>query len=180
MHTVVMDAEMMRRALTRIAHEIIERHRGQCVFVGVRTRGVDLARRTAAIIARSEGIVIPVCALDVRMYRDDIAGQAQEVPRTSAGHLSLLLPIKDQTVMVFDDVLYTGRTVRAALDAIIAHGRPQAIQLSVLIDRGHRELPIRADFVGKNIPTAKTDAVEVCVQEVDGIDEVRVIKGVGS
>ncbi len=178
MHTVVMDAQMMRRALTRIAHEIMERHRGQCVFVGVRTRGVDLARRVAALIACSEGTDIPVCALDVRMYRDDIAGQAWtgSLPKLPGTHM----PIKDQTVMVFDDVLYTGRTVRAALDAVIAHGRPQAIQLSVLIDRGHRELPIRADFVGKNIPTAKTDIVEVRVQEVDGIDEVRVIKGVGS
>lgn len=167
---VVMDAAMIRRALTRIAHEILERNKGigDCEFVGIRTRGIDLARRVATLIAQSEGVHVCVGELDVTQYRDDIVRQTE--PQTAFSS-----SVTDRTVVLFDDVLYTGRTVRAAMDALVDRGRPLAIQLAVLIDRGHRELPIRADYVGKNIPTSKTELVDVQLHEVDGCDQVRII-----
>ena len=161
----VFDAENLRRALTRIAHEIVERNEGAgaVVLVGMWTRGVMLARRLAALIEGFEGVEIPVGTLDPSFFRDDIGLRAvqplgpTEVP-----------DVHGKTVVLVDDVLYTGRTVRAALDALIDLGRPQSIQLAVLVDRGHRELPIRADYVGKNLPTKALEDVRVALEETDG------------
>ncbi|MDR7482761.1 MAG: bifunctional pyr operon transcriptional regulator/uracil phosphoribosyltransferase PyrR [Armatimonadota bacterium] len=183
----VMDASDMQRALARMAHEILERHRTaeQLVLVGIRTRGVHLAARLAAAIERIEHVQPPVGVLDVTRYRDDRpqggpAGgtRAAEVPRASAsGQTSGALkppgfPVDARHVVLVDDVLYTGRTARAALDALVDRGRPATVQLAVLIDRGHRELPIRADYVGKNVPTSRREHVAVRLVEEDGRDEV--------
>jgi pyrimidine operon attenuation protein/uracil phosphoribosyltransferase len=168
----LLDAEAMRRALTRIAHEILERNGGadDLVLVGIKTRGEHLAARLASFIARFEGTRPPVAELDVTPYRDDRgdeAGSAQKPPP---------IAVQGRRVVLVDDVFYTGRTVRAAIDAIIDMGRPSGIQLAVLIDRGHRELPIRADYVGKNIPTSQRERIQVHLQEVDGVDEVLLIR----
>ena len=167
----ILDADELRRALTRIAHEIIERQGGtdDLVLVGVRSRGVPLARRLAALIEQHEGVSLPVGALDITFYRDDLTkvAHAPIVTRTQA-----MPDIAGRTVVLVDDVLYTGRTVRAALDALTDHGRPQAVRLAVVIDRGHRELPIRPDHVGKNLPTARDEIVHVRLVETDGADEV--------
>ncbi|HXF73314.1 MAG TPA: bifunctional pyr operon transcriptional regulator/uracil phosphoribosyltransferase PyrR [Actinomycetota bacterium] len=167
----LMDAAEVRRALTRIAHEIIERNKGagDLVLVGIAARGDDLARRLAAEIERIEGTRVPVGVLDITFYRDDIGlrGEAPEVHETRVE-----ADITGKVVVLVDDVLYTGRTVRAAMDALVDLGRPRAIQLAVLVDRGHRELPIRADFVGKNVPTRRDEQVRVAVAEVDGEDGV--------
>ena len=169
----IIDGEGLRRAITRIAHEIIERNDGakNLVLVGIRTRGVPLAERLAHKIREFEGVEPPVGALDITLYRDDLQMIAHqpvvkgtEVP---AG-------IADRIVVLVDDVLYTGRTVRAALDELIDLGRPKAIQLAVIIDRGHREIPIRADFVGKNVPTSRREVIKVHVSEVDGQDGVSI------
>ena len=169
----------IRRAVTRIAHEILERNRGagRLVLVGIAARGDDLARRLAAEIRRIEDVEVPVGALDITFYRDDIGmrAEAPEVHETRIG-----FDITGTTVVLVDDVLFTGRTIRAAMDALVDFGRPQAIQLAVLVDRGHRELPIRADFVGKNVPTRRDEDVRVHVWEVDGRDEVVVATGVGA
>jgi len=169
----VMDRETMRRTLTRMAHEIVERNGGgaDLCLVGIPRRGVLLAERLAAQIAEAEGARIPVGTLDVTRYRDD---QAVRVPLATGGAPSTRLPfdVTGRRIILVDDVLYTGRTVRAALDALIDRGRPAAIQLAVLVDRGHRELPIRPDFVGKNLPTSSREIVTVRVAEVDGEDEV--------
>jgi pyrimidine operon attenuation protein/uracil phosphoribosyltransferase len=167
---VLMTSDEIRRALTRMAHEIVERNAGVggIVLVGIRTRGVPLARRIGRLIAEYEGVPVPLGDLDVTLYRDDIATRVK-VP---SGPTDLPFDVHAQTVVLVDDVLYTGRSVRAAMDALRDYGRPRAIQLAVLIDRGHRELPIRADFVGKNVPTARTEVVEVMLAEVDGRDEV--------
>jgi pyrimidine operon attenuation protein/uracil phosphoribosyltransferase len=165
----VMDADAVRRAVVRMAHEIVERNRAasQLAIVGVETRGVPLARRLAAAIAQVEGVSVPVGSIDPRPFRDDRpAGTA--APRASP----LPFAVGERTIVLVDDVLYTGRTVRAALDGVIALGRPPAIQLAVLIDRGHRELPIRPDFVGKNLPTSSREHVAVRLVEIDGADEV--------
>jgi pyrimidine operon attenuation protein/uracil phosphoribosyltransferase len=168
----LMDEEAMRRALIRIAHEIIERNQGVkdlCV-VGIRTRGVPLARRLAALIEEIEGREIPCGILDITLYRDDLTTIANQpvVQKTEVP-----FPVAGRTVVLVDDVIYTGRTVRAALDALIDLGRPRAIELAVLIDRGHRELPIRADFVGKNVPTSTREVVAVQLKETDeGVDRV--------
>lgn len=168
----IMSPADIRRAVTRIAHEIVEHNRGadDLVFVGMRTRGVPLAYRLARAIAEFEGEAVPVGSLDVGLYRDDLTErgptvniQPSDLPETAA-----------KRVVLVDDVLFTGRTARAALDALIDYGRPQRIQLAVLVDRGHRELPIRADFVGKNIPTSRADDVQVRLEETDGDEYVRV------
>jgi len=175
---VIMDETGIRRALTRIAHEILEKNKGidDCVFIGIRTRGIFLANRIAERVLEIEGKPVPVSELDITSYRDDRRGpdaaknglRQQEIPGAAA--------IQDKRVILFDDVLYTGRTIRAAMDAIMDLGRPQAIQLAVLIDRGHRELPIRPDYVGKNVPTSKLEVIEVALQEKDGTDNVTIMQ----
>ena len=172
---VVMDGDRMARTLTRIAHEILERNRGieEIALVGIRARGVPLARRLAKTIADISGHEVATGALDITLYRDDVGRHAadhQPVVRST----DIPFSIDDRRILLVDDVLYTGRTIRAALDALVEFGRPRAIQLVVLIDRGHRELPIKADYVGKNIPTSRTQSVQVRLAEVDGRDEVEV------
>ena len=172
----VMDALAIQRALTRIAHEILERNRGveELALVGIRTRGVPLARRLARAIHEINGHEIPTGALDITLYRDDLmrtAVGAQPVIRKT----EIPFSIDDKRILLVDDVLYTGRTIRAALDALIEFGRPRVIQLVVLVDRGHRELPIKADYVGKNLPTSQTQSVQVHLIEVDGRDEVEIV-----
>ena len=171
MSATLLDASDVRRALTRIAHEIIERDKGAAAIalVGIANRGDDLARRLAAEIGRIEGTGVPVGALDITFYRDDI-GMKAEAPEVHETRIDF--DVTGRTVVLVDDVLFTGRTIRAAMDALMDLGRPRKIQLAVLVDRGHRELPIRADFVGKNVPTSRTDDVRVLVSEVDGEDAV--------
>lgn len=168
---VIMDADAMRRAIVRISHEIIERNKGveNVVLVGIRTRGVPIAERLAAAIESIEDVKIPVGMLDITLYRDDLSTLAYN-PIVHGTEIDM--DLNGKVVILVDDVLYTGRTIRAALDAIIDMGRPEAIQLAVLIDRGHRELPIRADFAGKNVPTSRREAINVCLSEQDGMDEV--------
>jgi pyrimidine operon attenuation protein/uracil phosphoribosyltransferase len=170
--TIVLDETAIRRALTRIAHEILEKNKGvsNCSFIGIRTRGIYLARRIADKIAEIEGETVPVGEIDITSYRDDLGGDSVR----GRSRLVDSKLVEGRKVILFDDVLYTGRTVRAAMDALIDGGRPQMIQLAVLIDRGHRELPIRADYVGKNIPTSKLESIEVSLAEVDGKDEVKI------
>lgn len=167
----VLDEAGIDRALTRIAHEILERSEGsqELALVGIRTRGVSLARRIAEKIAAIEGGKVPVGTLDITLYRDDLGILAEQ---PTLRETEIPFPVTGRTVVLVDDVLYTGRTIRAALDAIIDLGRPRQIQLAVLIDRGHRELPIRPDYVGKNLPTARREIVQVLLQEHDGIDRV--------
>jgi pyrimidine operon attenuation protein/uracil phosphoribosyltransferase len=167
----VLDADDVRRALTRIAHEILERDKGAdaLVLVGIANRGDDLARRLATEIERIEGAPVPVGVLDITFYRDDI-GLRAEAPEVHETRIDV--DITGRTVVLVDDVLFTGRTIRAAMDALTDFGRPARIRLAVLVDRGHRELPIRADFVGKNVPTSRGDDVRVLVQELDGDDAV--------
>jgi len=167
----VLGADDLRRALTRIAHEIVERNEGAAdlVLVGIKSRGVPLAHRLAASIDQHEGVRVGVGSLDITYYRDDLTRMAHApIVRRS----DLETDVSGRTVVLVDDVLYTGRTVRAALDALTDHGRPRAVRLAVLVDRGHRELPIRADFVGKNIPTSPAELVHVRLAETDGSDEV--------
>jgi len=171
----VLDKDAIARVLMRIAHEILEKNRGisDLCLVGVRNRGVYLAQRLGECIKRIENEIVPVGSLDITLYRDDLTLIASQpvVHKTEID-----FDITGKTVILVDDVLYTGRTVRAALDALIDFGRPKSIQLAVLIDRGHRELPIRADFAGKNIPTAKNETVEVRLEETDGKEEVVIIE----
>jgi pyrimidine operon attenuation protein / uracil phosphoribosyltransferase len=171
----VLDADRISRSLTRIAHEIIERNRGvdELALVGIRTRGVPLAKRLARILRDITHHDVPTGALDITLYRDDLM-------RTAVGAQPLIrrteipFSIDDRRILLVDDVLYTGRTIRAALDALIEFGRPKAIQLIVLVDRGHRELPIKADYVGKNVPTSLAQSIQVHLTEVDGRDEVEI------
>ena len=169
----VMDADRMARALTRIAHEILERNRGtsELALVGIRTRGVPLARRIAHSLREINGHEVPTGALDITLYRDDLMRQPVG-PQPVVRRTEVPFSIDEKRILLVDDVLYTGRTIRAALDALIDFGRPRAIQLIVLVDRGHRELPIKADYVGKNLPTSPKQSVQVRVQEIDGADEV--------
>jgi pyrimidine operon attenuation protein/uracil phosphoribosyltransferase len=169
---VLLTSREMERVLARIAHEIVEKNKGAegVVLVGMRTRGVPLAQRLAAIIEGFEAIPIPVGALDFGLYRDDIP--PSESKPTNCNHTDIPIGIADRQVVLVDDVLYTGRSIRAAMDALMDLGRPKSIQLAVLIDRGHRELPIRADYVGKNIPSSQEEEIQVQLAEVDGTDRV--------
>ncbi|UIN47710.1 bifunctional pyr operon transcriptional regulator/uracil phosphoribosyltransferase PyrR [Bacillus licheniformis] len=174
---VVLDEQAIRRALTRIAHEMIERNKGMnnCILVGIKTRGIYLAKRLAERIEQIEGNKVTVGELDITLYRDDLSKKtSNEEPLVKGADIPA--DITDQKVIVVDDVLYTGRTVRAAMDALVDVGRPSSIQLAVLVDRGHRELPIRADYIGKNIPTSKAEKVMVQLEEVDGRDLAAIYK----
>ena len=170
---LVMDADRMARALIRMAHEILERNRGldEIALVGIRTRGVPLARRISRSLHEINGDEVPTGALDITLYRDDLMRHPVG-PQPLVRRTEIPFSIDDRKILLVDDVLYTGRTIRAALDALIDFGRPQAIQLVVLVDRGHRELPIKADYVGKNLPTSLNQSVQVHFQEIDGTDEV--------
>jgi pyrimidine operon attenuation protein / uracil phosphoribosyltransferase len=172
---VVMDADRMGRTLTRIAHEIVERNRGvdHLALVGVRTRGVPIATRLASRLKEISGQDVPVGALDITLYRDDLMRNPVG-PQPLVRSTEIPFSIDDRSILLVDDVLYTGRTIRAALDALIDFGRPKSIQLIVLVDRGHRELPIKADYVGKNLPTALSQSVRVQLTEIDGVDQVDV------
>ena len=173
MSAIVMDAARVSRSLTRIAHEIVEHNRqiDALALIGIRARGVPLAARLAAALHDLTGVTVPTGALDITLYRDDVMGHTagtQPVLRST----EIPFSIDDRLILLVDDVLYTGRTIRAALDALIDFGRPRAIQLVALVDRGHRELPIKADYVGKNLPTSLKESVQVRLQEIDGVDEV--------
>jgi pyrimidine operon attenuation protein/uracil phosphoribosyltransferase len=171
----IMDDEGISRALTRVAHEMLERNKGvrDLALIGIRRRGVPLAQRIAARIKEIEGTAVPLGIIDITLYRDDIIRPAQDcVPKTTDVPFS----INDKKVMLIDDVLFTGRTARAALDALMDLGRPQLVQLAVLVDRGHRELPIRADFVGKNVPTSRREVVSVQTLEFDGRNQVVIME----
>ena len=170
----ILDKEGIRRSLTRIAHEIIERNKGtdNLTLVGIRRRGVPLAERLAERIRDFEGRMVPVGTLDITLYRDDLTTLAyQPLVRST----EIPFPVSGKTVVLVDDVIFTGRTIRAALDALIDLGRPRVIQLAVLIDRGHRELPIRADYVGKNVPTSGKEEVSVRLVEIDGEERVVIL-----
>lgn len=173
---LLLDQDEIRRAVTRIAHEIVEANHGteSLVLVGMRTRGYPLAERLAAAIAGFEGSSVPVGSLDIQLYRDDLT---QMGTRTALQPSEIPTDIEGRSVVLVDDVLYTGRSIRAALDALVDYGRPRRVQLAVLVDRGHRELPIRADFVGKNVPTSLSEDVQVRLEEVDGCDEVTLVQG---
>lgn len=170
---VLLDSKGVERALTRISHEIIEKNKGteDIILVGIKRRGYPLAQRIAKVINEIEGGEIPVGSVDITLYRDDLS-KINEQPILK--NTDLGLQIKDKKVILVDDVIYTGRTVRAAIDAVLDNGRPMMIQLAVIVDRGHRELPIRADYVGKNIPTSKNELVSVELIEVDGQDSVKI------
>lgn len=175
----IMDEAAMDRALSRIAHEIIEKNKGTegVALIGIQRRGVPLAKRLATKILEFEGVDIPVGILDITLYRDDLSVLAEHPIIHST---NIPFNINDRVIVMVDDVLYTGRTARAAMDAIIDVGRPKAIQFAVLVDRGHRELPIRADFVGKNLPTSRSEIVDVHVVEIDNIDAVTISERVNS
>ncbi|WP_197064938.1 bifunctional pyr operon transcriptional regulator/uracil phosphoribosyltransferase PyrR [Leptolyngbya sp. KIOST-1] len=171
----ILSAEEMRRTLNRLASEVVE-HGGdlnRLVLLGIHTRGVPLAHLVAQQIQRLEGVALPVGALDITLYRDDL----DKISTRTPARTEILFDITDRVVVLVDDVIFSGRTIRAALNAVIDYGRPSAIRLAVLIDRGHRELPIRPDFVGKALPTAKDEQVKVFLQEVDGRDGVELLKG---
>src|SRR5215471_16823484 len=172
---VVMDADRIARTLTRIAHEILERNKGvdDLALIGVRTRGVHIARRLGRILKEISGDEVPTGALDITLYRDDLMRHAVG-PQPVIRRTEIPFSIDGQLILLADDVLYTGRTIRAALDALIDFGRPKSIQLVVLVDRGHRELPIKADYVGKNLPTSPAQSVQVRLLEIDGRDEVEI------
>lgn len=172
---MVLDAQGVERALARVTHEILERNKGveDLVFIGVRSLGVEIAERLAAKAAAIEGVQVPSGVIDITLYRDDLSRAAQQ---PAVKGTDIPFPIDDRQVVLVDDVLYTGRTVRAALDALMDLGRPRSVQLAVLIDRGHRELPIRADYVGKNLPTAANESVQVRLRERDGRDEVVLLR----
>lgn len=168
----VLNHQDIQRVLTRVAHEIVEKNKGakNLALVGIRTRGVYLAKRLAKRIKQVEKEEIPIGALDIALYRDDVATH----PKIEVHQTDIPFEVTDKIIVMVDDVLFTGRSVRAALDAITDFGRPRSIQLAVLIDRGHRELPIRADYVGKNLPTSRKEEVKVSLKEVDGLDAVSV------
>ncbi len=174
----ILDAAGIARAITRIAHEVVERNKGvqDVVLVGLRSRGVGLAHRIAGKLGEIEGAKVPVGALDITLYRDDL-GRA--VTQPVVRRTEIPFPINDRIVVLVDDVLYTGRSCRAAMDALMDLGRPRLIQLAVLVDRGHRELPIRADYVGKNVPTSHQEEVQVLLAEEDGVDRVVILDRVG-
>jgi pyrimidine operon attenuation protein / uracil phosphoribosyltransferase len=168
---VVMDAQAIDRALTRVTHEILERNKGTdgVALVGIRSRGVHLAQRLRSKIQAIEGVEVPTGIIDITLYRDDLTRSRQQ---PAVKGTDIAFGVEDKRVVLVDDVLFTGRTIRAALDALMDFGRPRNVQLVVLVDRGHRELPIRADYVGKNLPTAVNESVQVRLTESDGCDEV--------
>ena len=172
---VVMEADRIERTLTRIAHEVMERNQQltDIALVGIRTRGVTIAQRLSRTLAKISGAKIPTGSLDITLYRDDLMRHTVG-PQPVLRQTEIAFSIDERRILLVDDVLYTGRTVRAALDALIDFGRPLSIQLIVLVDRGHRELPVKADYVGKNLPTALRQSVQVFLREVDGRDEVSV------
>ena len=174
--THVLDSQGIRRALTRMSHEILERHRDTkaMALVGIRSRGELIAQRMARILKEVENVQVPVGSLDITLYRDDLSLIA---PNPVIHATEIPFDVTDLKIVIVDDVLYTGRTVRAAMDALADLGRPQSIELAVLVDRGHRELPIKADYVGKNIPTSQKQLVQVRLSEVDGMDEVVLEEG---
>lgn len=176
--SAVMVGDDIRRTLWRIAHQIVERHKNSLdmLFVGIPTRGFPLAQRLAQIIGDMEGGEVPVVPLDIRPYRDDVSDDGRI--RNQSIHLSK--EVEDKKVIIVDDVLFTGRTARAALDALTDAGRPRQVQLAVLVDRGHRELPIRADYVGKNMPTALSERIQVRLMEIDGFDDVVLLHNQGA
>lgn len=174
---MIVDEAAMNRALTRISYEIIEQNKGiqDLVLIGIKSRGIYLADRIAQKIQKIEQVDIPVGELDITLYRDDL--HSNEVGEEAVMNASNIpLSLKGKTVVLVDDVLFTGRTVRAALDGVMDYGRPKRISLAVLVDRGHRELPIRPDFVGKNIPTSLNEQIKVNVKEIDGLDQVSILK----
>ena len=166
-----MDADAVRRALTRIAHEILEHNKGttRLALVGIRSRGVHIADRIAAVVESIEGVAVPRGIVDITLYRDDLS-RAEQTPHVRGTEIPF--SVEEKRIVLVDDVLYTGRTIRAAMDALMDFGRPENIQLAVLVDRGHRELPIRPDYVGKNLPTSRQQSVQVRLREFDGVDEV--------
>jgi pyrimidine operon attenuation protein/uracil phosphoribosyltransferase len=175
----IMTADEIRRAIVRVSHEIVERQAGTAglVLIGIQRRGVPLATRIAAAIKEHEGVALPVGALDITFYRDDLSLVSQQpIVKGTA----IPVDLNDRTVVLVDDVLYTGRTIRSAMDALVDFGRPRAIRLAVLVDRGHRELPIRADHVGKNVPTSRDELVKVHLAETDGEDAVRIERREGA
>ncbi|MBE6065323.1 bifunctional pyr operon transcriptional regulator/uracil phosphoribosyltransferase PyrR [Clostridium cochlearium] len=171
----ILDDKSMKRALVRIAHEIIEKNKDveDLVIVGIKRRGYPLAKRIAENIQKIEGKSIPVGSVDITLYRDDLSKKYDQ-PKIQDENIAV--DVENKKVIIVDDVIYTGRTVRAAIDAIFHNGRPKMIQLAVVVDRGHRELPIRADYVGKNIPTSKNELVSVEVEELDGVDAVKIFE----
>lgn len=171
---ILMTEADIRRTLARIAHEIIEHNRASAdiILVGIRTRGAPLAERLATLIENFEGLKLPIGVLDISRYRDDIPSSKRN---PLIQHNDLPNSIDDKSIVLVDDVLYTGRSIRAAMDALIDRGRPRSIQLAVLIDRGHREMPIRADYVGKNIPSSRKETIQVHLVETDGLDEVAIV-----
>ena len=172
----LLDENAIRRTLIRISHEIIEKNKGieNIILIGIKRRGYPIAERIAKNIENIEGVSLPVGSVDITLYRDDIT-EIKDTPRVNNANLGV--DIVGKKVILVDDVLYTCRTVRAAIDAVMDSGRPSQIQLAVLIDRGHKELPIRADYVGKNIPTSKSEAVAVEIEEIDGSDSVKIYEG---
>ena len=178
----IMAAEDVRRAVIRISHEIVEKQAGTegLALIGIQRRGVPLAHRIAEAIREHEGTVVPVGALDITFYRDDVtvrAGEQRAHPQPVVKATRLDFPVEGKSVVLVDDVLYTGRTIRAAIEAVFDYGRPERVQLAVMVDRGHRELPIRPDYVGKNLPTARTERINVQVDEIDGCDRVVLLAG---
>lgn len=169
----ILDENAIRRTLVRMSHEIVEKNKGieDIVLVGIKRRGYPLAKRLSKLIEKIEGKKVPVECLDITLYRDDLS-KVTDLPEVKETKLSM--DIVNKKVIIVDDVLFTCRTVRAAIDAVMDNGRPNVIQLAVLVDRGHKELPIRADFVGKNIPTAKEEIVKVEIEEIDGSDSVKI------
>ncbi len=181
-HRVVLDDEQVRRTLSRIAHEIIERNDDleSVALVGIHTRGVPLAQRLRRLVEERSGVELELGQLDITFHRDDVhvrAGAAPRRPQPLVRHTKLDFELEGRTVILVDDVLYTGRTIRAAIDALIEYGRPERVQLAVLADRGHRELPIRPDYVGKNLPTSRADRIQVELLEVDEVDRVVLVPG---
>jgi pyrimidine operon attenuation protein/uracil phosphoribosyltransferase len=173
---VVMDADRVTRSITRMAHEILERNRhvDGLALIGIRARGVPIAQRLARELHALTGVTVPTGALDITLYRDDLMRPSVVPQQPVIRRTDVPFSLDDRVILLVDDVLYTGRTIRAALDALIDFGRPRAIQLVALVDRGHRELPIRADYVGRNIPTSRQQSVQVRLAEIDGRDEVEV------
>lgn len=167
----LLDEKGIERAIVRIAHEIIEKNKGveNIVLVGIRTRGLPIAKRLADCIESFEGVKVPIDEVDITLYRDDLT---EKFEQPSVSSTDIRMDIRNKTLILVDDVLFTGRTVRAAIEAIIKKGRPRAIQLAVLVDRGHRELPIRADYVGKNVPTSVSEIVHVMLSETDGENKI--------